>query len=345
MGVKNDSTLVFNKYRVIFDPPLDGEGLIKVVVSDSNTGILQVYNDTCGLLKTVQAHKTGLPINRIKQLPNGYVATCSNDFTAKIWDPTTWIVIQNYTGHTSGVVALEYINTDTMASSAYDQTIQIWSMSTGVTIRKFTNVQNQFTNVLSLALLTNGYYLASGLASGIILIYNINNESLVFSLQGHTTQVNDLVLLDSNDLLASSSSDNTVRIWNLAESNNVQYEIVFNLTGHSSSVQGLKLVSSDLLASGSSDNTVILWNITTGTLYKTLTGHKSGIMFTIDTSDLKTFFSASYDLKIKQWESSTGILLNSCTTSLAISALAVLNEVNTITTTLSTTTGFFNFFI
>ena len=27
MGVKNDSTLVFNKYRVIFDPPLDGEGL------------------------------------------------------------------------------------------------------------------------------------------------------------------------------------------------------------------------------------------------------------------------------------------------------------------------------
>jgi hypothetical protein len=27
MGVKNDSTLVFNKHRVIFDPPLDGVGL------------------------------------------------------------------------------------------------------------------------------------------------------------------------------------------------------------------------------------------------------------------------------------------------------------------------------
>jgi hypothetical protein len=27
MGVKNDSTLVFNKYRVTFDPPLDGVGL------------------------------------------------------------------------------------------------------------------------------------------------------------------------------------------------------------------------------------------------------------------------------------------------------------------------------
>ncbi len=300
-----------------------------------------MYNDTCGLLKTVQAHQSGFQINRIKQLPNGYVATCSNDFTAKIWDPTEWSIIRNYTGHTNkGVVALEYINTDTMASSAYDQTIQIWSISTGVTIRTFTSVQNQYKNVLSLALLTNGFYLASGLASGVILIYNINNGSLVFSFQGHTNKVNDLVFLNNNDLLASSSDDKTVRIWNLTKSNNVQYDIVFNLTGHSSNVQGLKLVSSDLLASGSSDKTVILWNITTGTLYKTLTGHTSGIMFTIDTSDLKTLFSASYDSRLKQWEASTGILLNSCTTSLAISSLAVLNEVKTITTITSTTTGF-----
>jgi hypothetical protein len=26
MGFKNDSTLVFTKYRIIFDPPLDGAG-------------------------------------------------------------------------------------------------------------------------------------------------------------------------------------------------------------------------------------------------------------------------------------------------------------------------------
>ena len=31
MGVKNDSTLVFNKYRVIFDPPLDGVGLYLII--------------------------------------------------------------------------------------------------------------------------------------------------------------------------------------------------------------------------------------------------------------------------------------------------------------------------
>jgi hypothetical protein len=31
MGVKNDSTLVFNKYRVIFDPPLDGTGLKNIL--------------------------------------------------------------------------------------------------------------------------------------------------------------------------------------------------------------------------------------------------------------------------------------------------------------------------
>jgi WD40 repeat protein len=306
-----------------------------------------VFNETCGLLKTLQAHKSGFQINRIKQLPNGYVATCSNDYTAKIWDPTVWALIRNYTGHINkGVVALEYINADTMASSAYDQTIQIWSISTGVTIRTFTNVQNQYTNVLSLALLTNGYYLASGLATGVIFIYNINNGSLVFSLQGHTNQVNDLVLLNSNDLLASSSNDKTVRIWNLTKSNNFQSKLVYNLTGHSNNVEGLKLISSDLLASGSDDNTINLWNITKGALYKTLTGHVSGIMFTIDASDSKTFFSASYDLQIKHWQTSSGLLLNSCTTSLSISALAILNTVYGATTTTrtstttTTTTGF-----
>jgi hypothetical protein len=35
MGVKNDSTLVFNKYRVIFYPPLDGAGL-KITLANTN---------------------------------------------------------------------------------------------------------------------------------------------------------------------------------------------------------------------------------------------------------------------------------------------------------------------
>jgi hypothetical protein len=40
MGVKNDSTLVFNKYRVIFDPPLHGVWLKELIFLPDNLRII-----------------------------------------------------------------------------------------------------------------------------------------------------------------------------------------------------------------------------------------------------------------------------------------------------------------
>jgi WD40 repeat protein len=63
-------------------------------------------------------------------------------------------------------------------------------------------------------LLNTNIHLAAGLRIGYINIYNINDGNLVSSLKGHTSDVEDLVQI-SADLLASSSLDDTVRIWNL----------------------------------------------------------------------------------------------------------------------------------
>ncbi len=63
-------------------------------------------------------------------------------------------------------------------------------------------------------MLNTNIHLAAGLRIGYINIYNINDGNLVSSLKGHTSDVEDLVQI-SADLLASSSLDDTVRIWNL----------------------------------------------------------------------------------------------------------------------------------
>ena len=65
---------------------------------------------------------------RLKQLPNGLVASASDDQTVKIWSPTTdWSLIRTYTKHTSYVYGLEYISStdNTIASGSEDGTIQI----------------------------------------------------------------------------------------------------------------------------------------------------------------------------------------------------------------------------
>ncbi len=253
---------------------------LKVVVGDYSTGgLIKVYNDVFGLLNSFQAHTSW--VNRIKQTPfqnNDFVATCSFDKKAKIWNKSniySWSLVRTYSQHSSEIIDLEWLDEDTLASSGVaDNIIKIWSVSTGQTKRNIST----YANVFSLKLVSpwsSLFYLAAGL-NGSINVYNLNDGSLVSTLKGHTGNVMDLVLIN-DEVLASSSEDSTVRIWDLATNT-----CKFTLQGHGSQVYGIKLISFDILASGAKDNQVKIWNITSGNLIRTLTGHTSSIWWSLD---------------------------------------------------------------
>ena len=309
---------------------------LKVSIGDSE-GFVQVYDETSNfsLATSFQAQRDF--IWRIRQSPyktNSYVVTASGFFdnTVKIWSSSDLSPIQTYTGHNQSVYGLEFINDDTIASGGKDKTIQIWSMSTGKTQRTI----NTSSNVYSLQLLRNGFYLAAGLSypSYSINIYNINDGSLVNILQGHMNSVNDLALI-SDDLLASSSQDFTIRIWNLTTN-----DTTFVLRGHLNIVTALKIISLDTLVSASYDKTIKLWNITSGTLIRTFLGHKDIIQYSIDLlSDGQTLVSGSQDRTIKLWNITTGQCLNTISTDDLVVSLAILNlNITLFTTTTSTST-------
>jgi WD40 repeat protein len=273
------------------------------------------------LVNSFKAHSS--QIERIKQSPfnTNYVATCSYDGTVKIWNVSSsfnWTLITTYSQHSSGVYPLEWLDNDTLASGSSDQTIKLWSPTTGRTKRTIKTNQS----VYSLKLLNTNIHLAAGLGyqSGDINIYNINDGNLVSSLKGHSSYVNDLVQI-SNVLLASASSDGTVRLWNLTTNT-----CKFILTGHTSSVEGLKQITPSILASGSNDRTIKLWNITTGQLIRTLTGHTSGIYWSVDLLNSQTLVSGSWDQTIKLWNWSTGECFSTIQTpDSRILSLAVIN--------------------
>jgi WD40 repeat protein len=276
------------------------------VIGDSN-GEIKIYNQN-SLVNSFKAHSNA--ICRIKQSPfnTNYVATCSWDATAKIWNVSSsfnWTLIRTYSQHSSYVVALEWLDQDTLASGSFDQTIKLWSPTTGQTKRTIQINQS----VTSLKMLNNNIHLAAGLRNGDINIYNINDGNLVSSLKGHTSYVRDLVQI-SNELLASSSWDKTVRIWNL-KTNTCK----FILTGHTHNVYGLKQITSSILASGSFDTTVKLWDLTSGELIRTLTGHTSNIQWSVDLlNNGQTLVSGSQDQTIKLWNWSTGECLSTIQT-------------------------------
>jgi WD40 repeat protein len=119
------------------------------------------------------------------------VATCSLDNTVKIWNVSSsfdWTLITTYSQHSSEVYGLEWLDNDNLASAGYtDQTIKLWSLTTGQTKRTIKTNQRVF----SLKLLITNIHLATGLENGDINIYNINDGNLVSSLKGHSDWVRD----------------------------------------------------------------------------------------------------------------------------------------------------------
>jgi WD40 repeat protein len=270
-------------------------------------------------MKSFTAHTSR--INRIKQSPfnKDLVATCSEDNTVKIWNATTtnnWNLIRTYSGHGSRVYGLEWIDQDTIASGSDNKDIKIWSRSTGTTIRTI----NVDIDVFCLKLLSNGFHLASGLDSGQVKIYDKNDGTLFRTLSGHSGLINDLALTNNGNLLASSSADNTICIWNLTTNTKK-----FTLTGHNSPVYGLKMISNEILASGSFDKSIILWNIISGYPIRTLPNTHE-IYWSVDLlNDAVTLVSGTKGGLVEQWNVNDGSSLRSINTGMAIWTLTILN--------------------
>jgi len=250
------------------------------------------------------------------------MATVSNDFQVKIWDPTNnnWNLIRSYTSHTGAVQAVEYINADTVATAATDRTLRIWSIRTGVTNRTIT-ISTTTIRCTSLKLLQNGFHLSAGLSIGLINIYDIRTGALFRTLNGHFNQVTDLVAINT-DLLASSSLNSIyIRIWSVTT-----YAVRYSLSGHTNAVNSLKQVSSSVLASASEDRTIRLWSLINGRIIRTLTGHTLGVT-SLDLFSSQVLASGSKDLTIRLWNINTGALVTTINAGESIISIGAVNPI------------------
>src|SRR5205085_2642674 len=93
------------------------------------------------------------------------------------------------------------------------------------------------------------------------------------TLSGHTDVVLSVAWSPDGRLLASSSLDDTIRLWEAATGAHLH-----TLEGHTSSVFSVAWSpDAHLLASGCLVDTIHLWETATGKLLHTLKGHTNGI--------------------------------------------------------------------
>ncbi|MEO1672743.1 MAG: AAA-like domain-containing protein, partial [Cyanobacteria bacterium J06631_2] len=123
-------------------------------------------------------------------------------------------------------------------------------------------------------------------------VYNVAEKN---TLTGHQDIVNSISYSRDGKLLATASSDTTVKIWQR------NGRLRQTLTGHQDSV--IDVVYSpqaDILATASEDNTVKLWN-NKGKLINTFSGHRGSVHRVVFNPQGDLIASASEDKTVRLW--------------------------------------------
>ena len=249
----------------------------KTLASASQDNTVKLWNTEDGsLLFTLEGHSDS--VNAVVYSPDGKtLASASQDNTVKLWNTEDGSLLYTLKGHSNWVNAVVYSpDGKTLASASYDGTIWV----------------------------TLGGAPVSASRDNTVKLWNTEDGSLLYTLEGHSNWVNAVVYSPDGKTLASASRDNTVKLWNTEDGS-----LRSTLEGHSDAV--ITVVYSpdgQTLASASHDNTVKLWNATDGNLRSTLEGHGKHVRTVVYSPDGQTLASASYDKTVKLWNATDGSL-------------------------------------
>ena len=296
------------------------------------------------LVRTLAGHNG--PVKAIAIGPDGtWLATTSDDRTARLWNLKTGSCQHILTGHDGLVRALAVPAVgDWIATGSHDATAKLWDRRNGMCIHSLIGHSGP---VDSLVAARDGSWLASGSRDGTIKIWDARTGRCLGTLTSSHGPV-DIIIPDprNDEWLASVYPDGAVRIWDVARlslmhdsmnpmSNASTQDIVrvspqlatasgwdiqtwdplsgrrLNSLRSTSRVRALSAdPAGNWLAAASNDNAIRIWDPTTGNKLHTLVGHTDYVDFLLSAPDGRWLASAGRDSTIKVWEPLTGASLH-----------------------------------
>ncbi|CAL5095863.1 unnamed protein product [Urochloa decumbens] len=158
-------------------------------------------------------------VNCIAYSPDSQLlATGADDNKVKVWTVSSGFCFITFSEHTNAVTAVHFMaNNHSLLSASLDGTIRAWDLFRYRNFRTFTTPSpRQF---VSLTADQSGEVICAGtLDSFEIFVWSMKTGRLLDVLSGHEGPVHGLMFSPMNAILASSSWDKTVRLWDVFES-------------------------------------------------------------------------------------------------------------------------------
>lgn len=212
-------------------------------------------------------------------------------------------------GHSLDVRAVCAIPDSTVISGSRDATAKVWrpnGLNPGYhesqTLRGHTNFVNCICYCPPSDSYPNGVILTSGNDKK-ICGFIAEQESPLFTLQGHGDTVCCLAIGLEPASFFSASWDKTGKAWNYLTG-----KCTTTFAGHEQSVWGIIEVSPGLVVTGGADKLVKIWAKSSGACQSTLTGHTDCVRGLARISDHE-FVSCANDATVRHW-STTGDCLS-----------------------------------
>jgi len=153
--------------------------------------------------------------------PDGqFLLTCGVDPAIRVWNLPDGQLVRKMEGHNGTVTCLATSNSGQIAASyGRDQTIRIWNYRSGRQLTQINIKESppKTTTITSLLIHPNEQVLIGSTDNGAIKFWSVSTGKEILSdpLVRHQKQVNALALSPDGELLASSSLDGTLCLWNL----------------------------------------------------------------------------------------------------------------------------------
>jgi WD40 repeat protein len=243
-------------------------GIFSVAVSpDGNTVIAGSHSKLCvwSLIDNTSYHMTATDspwgVSSVAISGDGqYAATVSHDDAVRLWQLSDGTMLQEGYTRFGDVVAFSPVEALLVTRDYRDNLLALWHVpdNDDPATRQILNDQsNESTIPESITFSPDGSLLAIGSNDGRVLVWRIEDGSLLYTLDEHRGYVRGVAFSPDGQLLATASFDQTIKLWRVADGallhtvavpHGILYEVAFSPDGH-------------FLATGSSDGTVRLWGI------------------------------------------------------------------------------------